>query len=64
MKVYALTQQTIQYVIFEDTEYDYRRLGPGDWEVRMGESWESVYPPQSTELESSFDEYCINIAFP
>ncbi len=33
----------------------YRRASEGDWEIRMGESWEAVY--DCAELESAFIKF-------
>lgn len=34
---------------------DHRRYGPDDWEVRMGESWETVFNPE--DLEALYQVY-------
>lgn len=49
------------FVETDDKEfYDYRRLGPDNWEVRMGESWETC---GCEELEQKFQEYIKQLEF-
>ena len=56
MKILKIEPVQILYIETDDPEYpDYRRLGERNWEVRMGESWESVVnTKKEDELEFEF----------
>jgi hypothetical protein len=55
--IISVNKEEIYYVETDSTEHsDYRRVGPNNWEQRMGESWESVYF-EIDELEREFQEY-------
>jgi hypothetical protein len=58
MKITSITQRTYFDVEVEGGEFDqYRTYGSGDnWEVLMGESWETCYS-QEEELKNLFQEY-------
>jgi len=57
MKVLNVTEVTEHFVETDQEEFDgyYRRSKRGDWEVRMGESWEPHY--NSEEIEAAFQEF-------
>lgn len=51
----ALSRHSYFYVGTDDADFpDHRRLGPDNWEVRMGESWETC---SCEELEKDFQEH-------
>jgi hypothetical protein len=58
MKIKSITRRNYFDVEMEDGEYEYyRTYGSGDnWEVLMGDSWESCYSKEE-ELKSMFQNY-------
>lgn len=51
----TFSRQTYFYIETDDKEFsNYRRLGPDNWEVRMGESWETC---SCEDLEKEFQEH-------
>lgn len=56
MSVLIATPYVMYYVETDDPEFnEYRRGFSGEWECRIGESWEACY--DSTEVEAAFQEY-------
>ena len=41
---------------YPNSSSTYRRTGEYQWEIQMGESWESVYGHES-ELEKTYQDY-------
>jgi len=57
IRVLSVTQYTEFFVTTSDNDFgaDYRRSKGGDWEIRMGESWEVC--DDSEVVEMAFQEF-------
>lgn len=49
--------EIVDYVTTNELIYNTYRRTAGYWEVLMGESWESVFPPSADKLEKLFQEF-------
>lgn len=56
MKILSVTKIEIEQVETDKSDYNlFRRYSSGEWEVLMGESWESEY--HCEELECAYREF-------
>jgi len=61
MKIKSVTKRSYESIEIESEAFwsDYRRYENGDWEVLMGDSWESIYDhtKEYKELEKAYQDY-------
>ena len=56
MKIENVSPCSGEFIEMDEGEYtDYKRYAADCWDVRMGESWESVY--RCEELEKMYQEF-------
>ena len=55
MKVISIEPTCSEYVRTDEDGYSlYRRHSADHWEILMGDSWESYYPPRDVEAAYQF----------